>query len=36
MPCMRNIKQKEFVQNLRDPAKFNMETFNREYKGVPE
>ena len=35
MPCMKKVKDKEFVQNLRDPSKFNMETFVREYDGVP-
>ena len=36
MPCMQNIKDRRFVQNTREPAKFNMETFAREYGGVPE
>ena len=34
---IQNIKDKEFVKNTREPAKFNMETFAREYgRGVPE
>lgn len=36
MPCMQNTKDKEFVKNLREPAKFNMETFSREYGQVPQ
>jgi hypothetical protein len=29
-------KDKKFVENSRDPAKFNGETFAREYGGVPK
>ncbi len=36
MPCMKRVKEKKFVQNLREPAKFNMETFAREYGDVPK
>eukprot|EP00347_Sterkiella_histriomuscorum_P015710 403355980 len=42
MPCvkgaqdMKKLKDRKFVQNLRDPAKFNMETFVREYGDVPK
>ncbi len=36
MPCMRKVKQKEFVENIREPAKFNMHTFVREYGDVPK
>ncbi len=36
MPCMQKVKDREFVKNTREPAKFNMETFTREYGGVPE
>jgi hypothetical protein len=33
---MQNVKDTRFVEELRDPAKFNMSTFAREYGGVPE
>lgn len=33
---MRKMKDRKFVENLRDPAKFNMETFVREYGDVPK
>ena len=36
MPCMRKVKDREFVENLRDPAKFNAHTFVREYGEVPD
>jgi len=36
MPCMQTVKDKKFVKNLREPAKFNMETFSREYGDVPK
>ena len=36
MPCMQNVKTKEFVENVRDPGKFTMETFAREYGDVPK
>lgn len=31
MPCMQKVKDKQFVENTRDPAKFNMQTFAREF-----
>ena len=36
MPCMQKAKDRKFVENLREPAVFNMMTFDREYGGVPE
>ena len=33
---MKKVKDKKFVANLREPAKFNMETFAREYGDVPK
>ena len=39
MPCMQDMqkaKDRKFVENTRDPAKFNMETFVREYGDVPK
>lgn len=33
---MKRLKDKQFVENTRDPAKFNMETFVREYGDVPK
>ena len=36
MPWMKHIKEKRFVEELREPAKFNMMTFDREYGGVPQ
>ena len=39
MPHIRGAKEmrdKQFVQNTRDPAKFNMETFVREYGDIPK
>ena len=36
MPCMQKVKDRRFVEEVRDPAKFNMMTFDREYGGIPE
>ncbi len=36
MPCMQKAKDRRFVEEMRDPAKFNMMTFDREYGGIPE
>lgn len=40
MPCMRSdiqkVKDRRFVENLREPGKFNMETFVREYGDIPK
>jgi hypothetical protein len=36
MPCMQKVKDKRFVEESRDPAKFNMMTFDREYGGIPK
>ncbi|CDW82662.1 UNKNOWN [Stylonychia lemnae] len=42
MPCvkgaqdLKKLKDRQFVQNTREPAKFNMETFVREYGDVPK
>jgi hypothetical protein len=33
---MKKAKDREFVKNTREPAKFNMETFVREYGDVPK
>jgi hypothetical protein len=36
MPCMQSAKDRRFVEELRDPAVFNMMTFDREYGGIPK
>ena len=36
MPCMQKAKDRKFVEELRDPAVFNMMTFDREYGGIPQ
>ena len=36
MPCMQKAKDRRFVEELRDPAVFNMMTFDREYGGIPK
>ena len=33
---MRKAKERQFVANTREPARFNMETFVREYGDVPK
>lgn len=36
MPCMQKAKDRKFVEEIRDPAVFNMMTFDREYGGIPQ
>jgi len=36
MPCMQKVKDRRFVEEAKDPAKFNMMTFDREYGGIPQ
>ena len=33
---MKKMKDRQFVESTRDPAKFNMETFVREYGDIPK